>query len=213
MKYESDPGSGWVAAKEILRELKAGRWARDIGEKVWFVTRDLRSLARNVERHLAGLRVEEKLRSVAIVLDLEQAPNPDSRISLSVERDPLGLPKAKVDWRVTSFEQRTAKAFTVFIASEFARLGIGRCRLEPWVEDGAAIGEDAVTETFHHIGATRMSQNPRDGVVDMNCRVHGMANLFVAGSSVFPTGGHANPTLTIVALALRLSDYLATMLT
>jgi len=60
----------------------------------------------------------------------------------------------------------------------------------------------------HHLGTTRMSDNPRDGVVDSNCRVHGMTNLYVAGSSVFPTGGHANPTLTLIALTLRLADHL-----
>jgi choline dehydrogenase-like flavoprotein len=213
LRYQGDPESGWVAAKDILRELKAGRWAPDIGEKVWFVTRNLDELAVNVRRHLAGLQGFQLLRSVEIVIDLEQAPNPDSRITLSEERDQLGLPKAKADWRLTSFEQRTAKAFTLFIAAEFARLGIGRCRLDPWVEEGATIGEDEVTETFHHVGATRMAANPRDGVVDKNCRVHGTENLFVAGSSVFPTGGHANPTLTIVALAVRLSDHLKTGLT
>ena len=62
--------------------------------------------------------------------------------------------------------------------------------------------------SWHHMGTTRMATSPREGVVDANCRVHGMTNFFVAGSSVFPTSGHANPTLTIVALALRLADHL-----
>jgi choline dehydrogenase-like flavoprotein len=94
------------------------------------------------------------------------------------------------------------------MATEFARLHIGRTQLDTWLEEGAAISDEAVIETYHYIGTTRMADDPRRGVVDADCRVHGILNLFVAGSSVFPTGGTANPTLTIVALALRLSDHL-----
>ena len=60
----------------------------------------------------------------------------------------------------------------------------------------------------HHMGTTRMHESPRMGVTDANCRVHGLQNLYVAGSSLFPCAGHQNPTLTIVALALRLADHL-----
>jgi choline dehydrogenase-like flavoprotein len=208
LRYEGDPASGWEAAKNIFGELTVGRWAPDIGEKVWDMISDLGSIVQNAERRFVGRQSIQRLKSADILLDLEQAPNPDSRITLSSRQDVLGLSEARADWRLTSLEQRTAKAFTMFIASEFARLGIGRSRLEPWVEETAIIGEDAVTETLHHIGTTRMSANPRFGVVDGDCRVHNIENLYVAGSSVFPTGGHANPTLTIVALAIRLADHL-----
>jgi len=62
--------------------------------------------------------------------------------------------------------------------------------------------------TWHHIGTTRMHDNPRFGVVDGQCRVHGVGNLFVAGSSVFPVSASTSPTVTIVQLSLRLADYL-----
>lgn len=94
------------------------------------------------------------------------------------------------------------------IAIEFARLGLGRCRIEPWLSAGAAGWESGISETFHQMGTTRMSADPRYGVVDADCRVHGVQNLYIGGSSVFPTGGHANPTLTIVALALRMASHL-----
>jgi choline dehydrogenase-like flavoprotein len=68
--------------------------------------------------------------------------------------------------------------------------------------------EPCYTDASHHMGTTRMSEDPRSGVVDRNSRVHGVDNLYVAGSSVFPSAGHANPTLTIVALALRLAEHL-----
>lgn len=78
-----------------------------------------------------------------------------------------------------------------------------------YVDNGSAQGADPVyTDASHHIGAARMSSDPRRGVVDGECKVHGVRNLFVAGSAVFPTSGHANPTLTVVALAIRLAEHL-----
>jgi len=82
------------------------------------------------------------------------------------------------------------------------RMGLGRVRLYEWDDN------QYVTPTFHFSGTTRMASDPRVGVVDADCRVHSTRNLFVAGSSVFPTVGHVNPTLTIVALACRLADHL-----
>ena len=120
----------------------------------------------------------------------------------------MGLRRVETNWRLGELERRTAARFTGYIAAEFARLGIGRCRLEPWLQDERTPITDALQETYHHIGTTRMADDPREGVVDRNCAVHGMDNLYVAGSSVFPTAGHANPTLTILALALRLADRL-----
>ena len=108
------------------------------------------------------------------------------------------------------------------VADELTRLGHGRVRLHPalqepaggWARAGNLIGYDVTLDappmhvSWHHMGTTRMAESPREGVVDADCRVHGTANLFVAGSSVFPSTGNANPTLTIVALALRLADHL-----
>lgn len=94
------------------------------------------------------------------------------------------------------------------VAEEFARLGVARVRPDAWLTDGAAGWEGKLRDMYHHIGTTRMSHSPREGAVDPDCRVHGVANLYLAGSSVFPTSGYANPTLTIVALALRLADRL-----
>jgi choline dehydrogenase-like flavoprotein len=142
------------------------------------------------------------------MLDLEQAPDPESRILLADERDILGLRRVKTDWRHGELERRTATRLASLVGAEFARMGIGRTRLEPWLRDERVSMVDALDGVPHYMGATRMSDDPREGVVDRNCAVHGMENLYVAGSSVFPTSGQANPTLTIVALALRLADRL-----
>jgi choline dehydrogenase-like flavoprotein len=135
----------------------------------------------------------------------EQAPNPDSRVTLADDRDPLGMAKLRLDWRLTETDRRSAVANIRALAMEFGTLGAGRMIMN--VEDDGRWPE-VVRGGNHHLGTTRMSDDPRQGVVDRNGRVHGMDNLYVAGSSVFPTAGAANPTLTILALTLRLADHL-----
>ena len=143
-----------------------------------------------------------------LVTRQEQAPNPDSRVLLSTERDALDMPRAKLAWRLTELDRRSFRVFYEVMGRELGRSGVGRVQLLDWVrrDDGAWPG--TLSGGWHHMGTTRMHDNPHFGVVDANCRVHGLDNLFVAGASVYPTGGAANPTLTLVALSLRLSDHL-----
>lgn len=138
-------------------------------------------------------------------INIEQAPNPASRVSLSKQRDALGQRRLVLDWRLGEIERRTYRRAQELVALEFGRLGIGRVHAKPLPEPGWPAD---MVGSRHHMGTTRMSDDPKTGVVDVDCRVHGMSNLYIAGSSVFPTSGYANPTLTIVALALRLGDQL-----
>lgn len=149
---------------------------------------------------------------VTLHVDIEQVPDRASRICLQGERDAIGLRKASIDWRISEPERRTVATFTRGICTwlEEARLGKGK-PVEDLDVTGALTGRHML-ESYHHIGATRMSETPQTGVVDGNLRMHGIANLYVCGASVMPTGGHANPTLTIVALALRLADHIASAL-
>jgi choline dehydrogenase-like flavoprotein len=135
----------------------------------------------------------------------EQVPNPESRVTLAAERDALGMRRINLDWRLTEQDRRSLDAHIRSLGREFAAAGIGRMRLRI-EEDGR--WPDVVAGGNHHMGTTRMNDEPRHGVVDRNCRVHGVDNLYVAGSSVFPTSGSANPTLNILALAYRLVDHL-----
>ena len=138
--------------------------------------------------------------------NVEQFPDPASRIVLSDKRDALGQNRLAMDWRPGTAERRTIRRAIEHVADEFGRLGLGRVRIRDVPENGP--WPDGMTGSRHHLGTTRMSANPRTGVVDATCRVHGIANLYAAGSSVFASSGYANPTLTIVALALRLADEL-----
>lgn len=136
----------------------------------------------------------------------EQVPEAENRVVLSDARDALGIPRPVMSWRWGELERRSITRATSLFARELRRGGIGE--VVPWTGlDGPA---RPVFGGIHHpMGTTRMHLDAERGVVDEDCRVHGMSNLYLAGSSVFPTGlGHANPTLTIVALALRLADHL-----
>jgi choline dehydrogenase-like flavoprotein len=139
----------------------------------------------------------------------EQVPNPDSRVSLAESKDALGLRKIRLDWRLTEQDRHSVVEHIRSVAMEFGALGIGRMWLNVLDNDQ---WPDKVMGGSHHMGTTRMHTDPRQGVVDPDCKVHGVSNLYVAGSSVFPTAGAANPTLTLVALTLRLADHLRPML-
>jgi len=144
----------------------------------------------------------------------EQAPNPASRITLSTERDELGMPRAKLDWRLTELDRRSFRDFYEVLGREMGRAGVGRVQMRPWVlEKDDAPWPSSVGGGWHHMGTTRMHPDPKQGVVNPDCQVHGIANLSVAGAAVFPTAGAANPTLTLVAMSLRLSDHLKSRLT
>jgi choline dehydrogenase-like flavoprotein len=140
----------------------------------------------------------------------EQAPNPDSRVTLADRVDALGRPLARLDWQVRKSDFDSLRQAHEVLRRAIECVGLGRVDLPALLQDDAWTAR--VTGGYHHMGTTRMHVDPRHGVVDADCKVHGIANLFIAGSSVFPTGGYANPTLTIIALAVRLADHLKGML-
>jgi choline dehydrogenase-like flavoprotein len=138
----------------------------------------------------------------------EQEPRAENRIELDSERDALGMPRARLVWRKSDTDLRTVRETALRFGAHFARSDGGRVRVDPWVMGEAAWPDVGEIGGFHHMGGTRMAMSQARGVVDRDCKVFGQSNLFVAGSSVFPSGGHANPTLTIVQLALRLADHI-----
>jgi len=136
---------------------------------------------------------------------LEQAPNPSSRVVLSERRDALGNRIADLDWRLNDIDIDSFRRGQTLMSQEVAALGWGRIVEEEITRD---LVEARVEGHYHHIGTTRMSANPADGVVDPDCRVHGVDNLYVAGSSIFPTAGYSGPTMMIMAFALRLAEHM-----
>ncbi|MEM9055350.1 MAG: GMC family oxidoreductase [Pseudomonadota bacterium] len=153
-------------------------------------------------------------RGLYAVIRAEQAPNPDSRIILSGRKDRLGVPLADLNWRFSELDKRSVKALMQTLKNEYQRLGWGGVEIAKWLDDPSIKWKiDPLISShpiggYHHMGGTRMALDPSAGVVDANCRMFESPNLYVASSSVFPTGGWANPTLTIIALADRVADHL-----
>ena len=140
---------------------------------------------------------------------VEQAPNPNSRVTLDTEKDSLGMPRAMLHWELTPFEKRSIRQIYKLIGQEVGRTGIGRVRLMEYLRDEKDESWPEFTGGgWHHMGTTRMSEDPKQGVVDANCKVHGISNLFVAGASCYVTAAAPNPTLTLIALTIRLADHL-----
>ena len=157
-------------------------------------------------RRLPSVMLRGKGSRYTLHFDAEQSPNPESRVMLGESRDAFGLRRLKVDWRLSDFDVDSAAKSSLIIDGALRRAGVGRMLLGPQairdrIFEMANVGS-------HHLGTTRMASDPAKGVVDGDCRVHGMANLYIASSSVFATSSYARPTLTAVALAIRLADHL-----
>lgn len=135
---------------------------------------------------------------------VEQAPNPNSRVLLGDETDALGQRRVNLDWRLTSLDTYTFTKAQEILDEELRKAGLGHLIIHTRADE---IPRN-VHGGWHHMGTTRMNADPKSGVVDDQCKIHGVKNLYVAGASVFPTGGYANPVLTTVALVIRLADHI-----
>jgi len=214
-KLQRDPSRGVALGNRIyqsaLHSVSPTRRGRVLdhlyrGARGW-IHREVRS---TVERW----RASRGITGLYAIMRGEQAPNPASRVLLSSELDSLGNRRADLDWRMTDIDKHTALVMAETIDAEFSRLDWGRASPSDWLAEAGpnwpvdpTVGNHPLAN-YHQLGGTRMSSESARGVVDTDCRVHGIANLYVAGGSVFTTSGWANPTLTIVALALRLADRL-----
>ncbi|MBN8996581.1 MAG: GMC family oxidoreductase [Rhizobiales bacterium] len=139
----------------------------------------------------------------------EQSLSPDNRVRLTGERDRFGLRRIELDWRLSETDMHTLRTAAMTVGGLLAERDVGRLKVADWLAEGQAPTADQLWGGNHHMGTTRMSADASAGVVDANLKVHSLANLYVGGSSVFATSGHANPTYTIVQLSLRLGDHLA----
>ena len=143
----------------------------------------------------------------------EQSPNPSSRVVLSEERDALGMPYANLNWQLQEIDKRSMRVFHEELAREMGRHDLGRVQVLDWLYEDDHEWPSFLSGGFHNMGTTRMHEDPKQGVLDADGKVYGIANLYAAGGSAFPTAGAANPTLTIIALTIRLSDHLKSKMT
>ncbi|HEX8532946.1 MAG TPA: GMC family oxidoreductase [Allosphingosinicella sp.] len=216
VKLQRDPERGVALGNKIYHNLKHSISPNRRGRALDHAYRAIRAwIHREVRQTIERARVRAGIMQLYLMTRGEQAPNPDSRVLLSGERDALGVPRADLDWQLTEIDKRTARVMAETFDAELRRLELGSLTPSAWLDEPGpqwpvdpTIGNHPIGN-YHHVGGTRMSTDPAQGVVDADSKVHGYENLYVAGGSVFTTSGWANPTLTILALSLRLADHLA----
>jgi choline dehydrogenase-like flavoprotein len=197
--------AGMVSLRHLFTRLRRGDVPDDVGTHLGNVVGDLDDVAVSAYGKVR-FGNDYPLDELKLIATIDPAPNPDSRITLGTDLDRLGQRRVKLDWRLSPIDKHSVRRTVELLAMELGQAGLGR--LQVVIDESPTSWPTDLVGAWHHIGTTRMSHDPKLGVVDANCRVHGMSNLFIAGSSVFPTAGSGSPTLLIVALALRLADHL-----
>ena len=173
---------------------------------------DLLCVAPRLGMRLVEMTGRSLICGAEIHAQLEQLPDPNNRVLLDQDRDAFGVPKTALHWQYTPDTNAAMLTALQAFGTAMAEADLGRVRMLDWGNDGRMPPRRLIGIHKHHMGGTRMSASPETGVVDANCKVWGCDNLYMGGSSVFATGGYANPTYTIVQLALRLADHLETRL-
>ena len=182
-------------ANVVSQPVALGRFAAHWTARRLLASRKLPSVVRPAVENRTTLEVHA-----------EQSPLPESRVKLGNERDRFGMRRLCVSWRLAESDVESVQAAYELLARRLRETGLGRLEVDP--DELGDVVRSAGIVGGHHIGLTRMSADPRAGVVDGDCRVHGTEDLYVASASVLPTSGQANPTLTVLALALRLAEHL-----
>ena len=197
------------AARRLVLAARSRRRPEHVGRDLLAAARAPVPVVRDTSRRYArGLASGTRPSHVWLQLWIEQAPDAERRILLGPSLDRFGQRRAEVRWSATDQELETSRRMTRWIGEDLERLGVASIRELPAMTDDDA-WRASVVDAFHPAGTTRMSADPTAGVVDPDLQVHGVRGLHVLGGSAFPTSGYANPTLTIVALALRLGQHLA----
>lgn len=196
---------GVRAARRLWQAARRGRLPAQFGHDIATMLADLGGVARDGMAKMGFAPIETETVTVSTLV--EQMPDPQSRVMLGDDTDALGVLRLVVDWKIGEPERHAMVSFCRIMGEEVGRIGLGRAHLADWLIDGD-LPLPRHSNSAHHLGTTRMSADPSTGVVDRHCRVHGLDNLYIAGSSVFPTGGAVHPTLNLVTLAVRLASHL-----
>jgi hypothetical protein len=170
--------------------------------------RDLLCQAPSLGKSLVSLAGKNLVCGVQFRAAWEQSPEDWNRIVLDNEQDNFGIPKPILNWRKSELDRKTVVSSVKRFNEWLLRIDGGRIQLDRWILEEEGYPLDDELAGFHHMGGTRMHSSKEYGVVDKNCKVYGSSNLYIAGSSIFTTGGHNNPTLPIVQFALRLAEHL-----
>lgn len=198
-----------TAFRQFRRDLFRGQFSLNMmGKQLLQMSKDIGGVAHAAACHIQFDRRPHRLWYYK--MQAESVPNPENRVMLGDGKDALGMKKLRVTRTMSALGKRSYLRTREIFAAEVMRYGLGRVKLDEVYKDSELFSDgDPQRLVFgHDMGTTKMADSPKNGVVDQNCRVHGVNNLYIAGSSVFPTSGFVNPTLTIIALSLRIADHI-----
>jgi choline dehydrogenase-like flavoprotein len=198
----ADVSTSVASLRTLYKSIRAGKWPNDLGYHLGRIIGDLDGLAASLYHEVRN----DQPPLFTTSYTAECPPDPESRVKLIDARDAFGLRRVALDWRIPADFAATMQRAHRLLGEELGRVGLGRLRINTAETTGDPM--ELANNGHHHMGTTRMHDDPKHGVVDADCRVHGKANLYIAGSSVFPTYSRDNPTYTLVALAIRLADHL-----
>ncbi len=203
--------SDGISSHHIMADaLSEGNIPDDLAKHLVNYVADFDMVLEAISRRAFGKKIfdhADQFGAFQLAMMIEQTPDPNNRIKLSDDLDELGIPKIEIEWKLSESDRDMVWRSLEIAGAGVAELGLGRLRSLRERQD--RLFGDQMGFGHHHMGTTRMAENDRTGVVDINQKVFGTKNLYIAGSSVFSTGGHVPPTLTIVATTLRLVDHLA----
>lgn len=202
-KYRILNGTASLMPLEIAKSQKPmiDLWSAD--------TAKTHAIMREADKNDKTQKQFKSYKAFELFTRIEQAPNPNSRVTLDTEKDALGVPRAMLHWELTPLEKHSLRGIYKIIGEQMGISAAGRVRLMDYLQDESDNTWPSFTGGgWHHMGTTRMSDDPKKGVVDADCKVHGVANLYMAGASSYVTAAAPNPTLTLVALTIRLADHI-----
>jgi choline dehydrogenase-like flavoprotein len=206
--FDAPDDSAYVLAKEVYFQLQHRQIDNSLLKRLFQLSTKSQETITSVYAFIVQKQRFIPRATARLVLMCEQEPMPNSRISLSQERDILGMPRTVVNWQLTDLPSKTLYIFAKTVAQNLSQLNLGEVKLESWLTENYSTWQHHIGDQNHHMGTTRMNISAQQGVVDLSCRLHQVQNLYIGGSSVFPTSGHSNPTLTAIALSIRIADTL-----
>lgn len=194
--------------RSIFRKISRRQFDISLFGHAWKAALQLPAAAATVADYLFNQRVYLPMADYRLAVIMEQEPDPESLVYLSEKLDTLGQAKFAIHWKPTDLTLHTLAHFSRAAKEELEKTGLCQVELDDWLNEPQNAWRKHLGDAFHHIGTTRMALSDTEGVVDTNCKVFGTENLYIAGSSVFPCGGHSNPTLAAIALGFRLAEHL-----
>jgi choline dehydrogenase-like flavoprotein len=205
--FPSDPDDNIVAIRAFGKHLLSGQWNQNTFRAAVRAARSPTNFATAVWRRTVEKReMYSRSGPLWLVCHSEQEPLANSRVTLAETCDALGMPRVRLDWKISHLTRSTLQYLGSLAVSEFQKSGLGRVVLEEWINSPNSDWKKYLEDLYHQCGTARMARTRHEGVVDDTCKVFSVGNLFIASSAVFPTSSFMNPTMTIIALSLRAGD-------